>query len=325
MDWKNAQIGAGLGGGLGGIAGGLATLFGVGGSGGDKQRQQAVLAWQNLQAVDFDLSKIPPADLQVLQEIRPDLVEMILPMQSPEIQDSIQGRGAMVRGLGRLEQYAQEGLPAQERGAIMDAQRQLGGQIQMGQEAVMRDLGERGRLGAGDEAAARMIAAQTQSDLAGRQGRDLASLISQNRMGAAGQAASLGQALRAGDINLSQARAQQSERYNQAVADILNQGALANQAARQGAQAYNVGQRNEVLGIQKPLNVQQTAQANIANTNALRQMGYENKLEQLRGYSGALAGQANAEDIKRRNKLQAISSIGQGIGGIGGGILGGIL
>jgi gas vesicle protein len=322
VDVPGMQAGGGIGSSVGGIVGGIATLLGAGGSGGDRQRKKIVQAWEKLQAVDFDMSRIPEADLKMLATMAPDLVEMVLPLQTPEIQDSITGRGAQTRSLSYLERLRDEGMPLSERAAAQGAMRQVAGAAKGADEAVLQDLGQRGRLGSGDEASARLIAGQNASDLAGVLGQSLAVQGEQNRLAGAQGAANLGGAIRSGDVDVASRNAAQNERYNALVASILNTGNLANQQAKQQAQEYNVGTRQRV-GEEKALNRQATATQNIQYPNQLRQQSYDNELQKLRGYTGALAGQAQSEDEKRRAREQAIYSMGSGAGGIAGSIIGG--
>jgi hypothetical protein len=324
IDAGNVALGQAAGGGFGSLVGGVASLLGAGGKGGDRERKKAVQAWEKLKAVDFDLSQIPAPDLKVLQENRPDLVEMVLPLQTEDVQDSLGMRNAQMGSLSTYERLRDEGMPVAERGAVLGAQRAMSTQAQRADDAVIRDLAERGRMGGGDEAALRMLATQQQSDLAGQYGQQLAEQTEANRLAGAQGAAQLAGTIRGQDTDLALKNRAAKQNYNELVASILNSGAMANQAARQQSQAYNVGMKNQT-GIQKEILKTQTAQSNLANKNAMKQQGYDNELSRLKGYTGALTGVAESEDEKRKNRIKSIYDIGSGVGSTAGTIGGAVL
>lgn len=315
-----AGAGAGVGSSVGGILGGVGVLAGLGGPGGDKQRAQALKVWQDLQTANFDMRAIPPADLKVFAQEFPQTYNAVIQGQPQQVQDSQQGRAAEIQGLGRFNQIAQEGMPTAERLAAEDAQHGLQQQYQANQESVLSDLAQRGRLSGGDEIAARMAGAQGSQNLAAQMGSNLAQQSAQNRMFGAQQAAQMGSQLRGEDVALSGQNANIMNRFNELASQMNTQAAQYNAGAAERAQAANVATRQHV-GEANALGQYGTATENLNRQNALRQQGFNNQVTKTQGVSNALLQDAFARDQERRNKEQAIVGVGQGAGGLVGGLL----
>lgn len=312
-----AGLGGDVGGGLGGAAGGLLVLAGAGGKGGDRERKQALNVWKKLQLSSFDMRALSPPELQVFSTAFPELFQEVVAGSPPEIADSPEVRRVSIQNLQRLNQVAQEGLPTMERLAAEQAQRRVAQASGRAQEQVLRDLAERGRLGAGDELSARLAAQQQSQNLAAIQGSDLAQQAIANRVGATGQAAQLAEGIRAQDIGRRATQESLMARYNQMASELGTQRAMANAQARERAQMYNVGVKQHV-GEQNEQAKYQAALENLQRQNALRGASFGQSLAKTQGVSNALTDMANWKDQIRMNREKALVQTGQGIGQIGG-------
>lgn len=308
-----AGIGGDVGGGVGGLIGGIGVAAGLGGKGGDRERRQALQVWQKLQLSDFDMSALSPPELSVFAQAFPELYNEVIVGQSQQIQDSPEVRAVTVRSLQKLEQIGREGLPTSERLAAETAQRRVASAADRANDAVLRDMGERRRLGAGDEAAARLAANQGAQNLAAQQGADLAQQGFQNRVGATSEAAQIAGGLRGQDIGLRGQNASLMARFNEMSSMLGTERAQANAAARERAQQYNVGTRQHV-GEANEMNRYGAALENLQRQNALRGMSFGQRLAKTQGLAGQYTSMADWKDIQRMNREKAIVGAGQGAG-----------
>lgn len=324
FDVGGGQAGSSVGGGIGSLIGGPLVLAGLGGPSGQADRQKAVDAWEKLKLVNFDMREIPPEQIKVFAEIFPELYQAVLPLQPTQVQDSTEMRNVQLQSLAKLQQMAQEGLPTAERIAAQEAQRSVGAQAQRNQESVLQDLAQRGRLSAGDEIAARIAGNQGATNLAAQQGNDLAQMGTQNRLAGIQGAANLGGSIRSADINLRSQNADIINRFNEIVSALGTQQAQENAAAKGQANLYNA-QTAQHVGETNALAQTQAAQRNQEYQNTLRQQGYQNELDKLKGYTQQLDLLAAGQDLEKQNKDKAIMATAQGGGSLLGGGLGGLL
>lgn len=313
-------VGGDIGGGIGGVIGGIGVLAGLGGKGGDKERKLALKVWEDLKTANFDMRALSAPELQVFAEQFPELYNEVIVGQPQQVQDSPDVRAITVRSLGKLEEMSRIGLPTGERLAAETAQRRVASASDRANEAVLRDLAERHRLGAGDELAARLQANQGAQNLAAQQGSDLAQQAIQNRVGATSQAAQIAQGLRGQDIGLGTTNASLMARFNEMASQLGTQRAQENALARERAQAYNVGTKQHV-GEANAMNAYQTALENLQRQNALKHIGFQENLQKTTGLAGAYSDMANWKDIQRQNRERAIIGVGQGAGQAGGSFL----
>ena len=321
-DYQGAAAGSGIGGGVGSAAGGIAVLLGAGGKGGDAERKRALQVWEKLKAVNFDFREIPAPDLKVFATLYPQLYTAVLPLQPTQVKDSTEMRQVQLQSLAQLQRVAREGLPTAERVAAQEAQRSVGNEAERAQEAVLQDLAQRGRLSGGDEIAARIVGNQGATNLAAQQGADLAKLSSSNRLYGTQAAGDLAGGIRTADTNLAGRNADIINRFNEIVSQLGTEQAKSNAAAANAAGLYNA-QTKQNVGTQNALAGYDAATANLQRSNALKQQGYENELSKLKGLTFQLNDLAAQKDEERRNKIAAISGIGQGVGSLAGGAIGG--
>lgn len=314
--------GGDLGAGVGGLVGGVAVLAGLGGKGGDKQRKQALAVWQKLQLSDFNMASLSPPEIQLLGSVYPELYTEIVKGQPPEIQDSPDVRAVTVRSIQKLEEIGKSGLPTAERLAAETAQRRVAQASSNAQTQVLRDLSERGRLGAGDEISARLAANQASQNAGAMAGNELAMQGTQNRIGATMQAGEMASGLRGQDIARNTAQQSLMARYNELASSLATQRAQANAAERARAQTANAATRQHVGEANEQARYG-TALENLQRQNALRGVSFGQRLAKTQGVSNAYTGFADAEDEKRRNREQALMATGQGAGRAAGGGIGG--
>jgi hypothetical protein len=307
-------------GGAGKTIGGILNLAGVAGPGGEPQQKQAVNLFKKIQDPAFDYTQLTWQEIQNLATQYPQLFEAVVPEEFKQIVVSPETRNAQMKQLGLMEQTAAEGMPLQERIAAQRANESILGARRSADLGILSDLAQRGRLGAGDELAARMVGGQGAGVLAGELGRNLLLQQSQNRMGASQMAAGLAGNIRGQDVGLASQNAAIANRYNEIAANIRNEAAYrnalerarveaANAAARQTTQEKNVYGR---LGVQ---------QQNLAEKNRLLQQTFANQMAKAGGQAGQLQNLAQGRYAQQAAKAQGIESVAGGAGGFLGGVI----
>ena len=316
--------GAGAVGAVGGLVGNIAALAGAGGKGGEREWKQIAQAWKDLKLADYDFSKLPAPTLRVFAEYMPELYQEVVPDEVKIMADSPEMRGAQVRQLGGYEELARTGSSLQDRVAAQEAKEALAGQQKRGELNILRNLASRGALGSGDEIQARLVGNQGQTNLAAEMGRSLAADAAGRRIGAMGAAAGLAGDIRGQDLGVQRSNADIINAFNMNVSNIRNRARESNAMARERAQFGNVGMRQGV-GEQHVMNLYGNAVRNQDNFNRLTGQGFQDRVTKTTGYGNALADVAGAKDLRRKERLELLQSLGRGAGGaaIGGGNAGG--
>jgi len=309
-----------MGAGLGSFAGNLAVMAGGAGSGGENEMKLRVALWQKLQTPEFDPRDLSWEELQVLSQESPTLYQAIVPdevklaMDSPELQASQMG------SLGQMEQVAREGNPLADRLAAQQARGQVEGAARQGDQSILRDLAQRGRLGGGDEIQARLGASQNAQSLASQLGNQLQLNSQNNRMNAIGQANQMAGSMRAQNFGQSQANANILNNFNQMAANFQNQTAAANAARKTTAQANNAA-TTQRIGETNAMGRMSTEAQNLANRNALRQNVFNNDVTKIQGTTGTLGDLANTKYAEQAARAAAIRGVASGAGQAVGGAL----
>lgn len=312
--------GAYLGGSAGGGLGSLFGLLGLAGEGGEDRYRQAINVFATLSDPNFDARALTAPQLEVIREVAPQVYDAVIAQQVALPEDSPQVRGEQMAALQQLAQVRQEGLPIAERAAAQDQQRALASEYTRAQEAVLRNLAERGRLGSGTEVAARMVGNQGGSELARGMGSDLARQAVLNRLAAAYGAADVGGRLRSQDLALSESRSNTMNRFNEFVSNLQTQAARDAATARGAAEAYNVGNAQRVADT-NALAAYDVAQQNLNRRNDLEAQRANYALQRAAGQSGALGNLADLQERARSERILAIDRLGQSAGGLLGGLL----
>jgi len=311
-----ADSSAGLGAGLGAMAGGIANLAGLAGSGGEDQYKQIAKLWEKLQTSDFDMRSLSPPEMQMVAELFPVLREGITPDAAPQIADSQAMRQQQQLSLADMRDVANRGTTEIDRLSAREAQLGAGRALKANRDSTLANLAARGQLGQGDELAARMAsnagAANMQADMGAQMARDAA----MRRMSANESAAGMAGAIRGADVNTQAQNANLSSRFNELVYGVLNNAAAANQQAQQGAQAYNVGTRQD-LASQNTLNDYKTRLENLNRQNTLKDTLFGQEATKTGGQTGGLQQLGGYNDRKSAARAQGFVDLGQGIGSIG--------
>lgn len=320
-------VGGGIGGGIGGAISGIALLAGAAGEGGKPELKKILSLWEKLQEPDFDFSDLTAPELRVMAQATPETFEAQVPAEAALAQESPEIRARQLQALGGLGEIAEEGLPEADRLAAALAGRAVRGAQFAGTEESLRGLRRRGRLGAGAETQARAVGGRMSGQLAGEMGLDLQRVSLERRLQALRDYGGAAGAMRGQDIGLSESRAQALNRFNEFVASQRQQAGAYGAAARERAQAYNVGTAQRI-GEANPLLEYQTALQNINRQNQLQQQLFGARTTITGGQAGALGGLAQAgyaEQAARTANIRAIGSgAGQAIGGAFGGAAGGV-
>jgi hypothetical protein len=189
--------------------------------------------------------------------------------------------------LDMLSKMGAEGLTAEDRASLNAARRQVSGDEQARQAAILQNMAQRGVDSGGMELAARLSSSQAAADRAGQQSDNLMAMAQRRMLESLSQAGALGGNIRQQDYgeqsNLAQAR--------DAIAQFNTQQAAATQArniaARNAAQSTNLQDKQRI------------ADANVATRNAQQQ--YNRQLPQQTFNNQMQLGTAKAN-----------SAIGQG-------------
>ena len=305
--------GAGVGGGIGSAIGAIAVLAGAGGPSGKKYLRQLRNLVNAVELPPQDIRPLAAPQIQRLAEYFPELYDAqilqdpSIPLGSPEQRD--QQLGAQ-RYFGRV---AEEGLPLAERLRAEELQEGMARQASRNQQAVLRNLAERGRLSGGDEIASRIIANQQSADLAGTAGANLAQISAQNRMLGNQALSDISGRIRAQDVSEGQFGSSVQNRFNEFASSLMTQAAARNAEASQRAQVQNV-QRVHQVGDTNVGAAYQTALSNLNRLNRLNQSQFTNKLSKLGYQSTALKAMAEQQNAEQAAKENAIMGIGEGVG-----------
>ncbi len=300
--------GAGLGGAIGGIIA-MATDKGL-----PDEYKEIVQLWRNLQTPEFDMSDITPAQMRVVAELAPRTYETHIAGPVQLAQDSREGREAQLGSLRYLQQVQREGLPEADRIMAETAQRRMADEYSRANDALFANLKARGRLGGGDELAARVGLNQGAANLARDQGNALALEAVRRKFNAATGAGDLGSRVRGQDIALSQSNAGAMNRFNEFVSSLQTTANrhVAEEAAR--TDAWNAQNRQRIADTNEASRYAGQNE-NLNRRNRLIQAGYDNERARIAGLGGALGQLGYAKDAREAARQQNIRQIGQGIGG----------
>lgn len=321
-------LGAGIGGDLlgsvGGFAGNLAIMAGAAGKGGEDTIREIVNAWRNLKLADYDFRKLDPPTLKIFAEYIPELWEAEVPDDVKVAVDSPEMRAAQVRGVQRLEQVAQEGLPLEDRLATNRTMNAVARETGRDQANLRAELAARRGLSASDDLALQLKGQQGAAAARATMGSDLLRDSLARRYDAVRALPGVAGAVRGQDIDLSRTNANLINNFNMDVASMRNAAAAANAAARERAGFANASTRQRV-GEANVMNRYGNQVRNQEYGNQMRQQRFRDEVTRLGGLSDALGSKAEMEELRRQERAQAIRSLGKSTGqaaGGGAGLLG---
>lgn len=311
---------------LGSLGGGIGGLIGAAGAGegGRGTLNWIASLWKKLQTPNFDVRALSPPELKIFAEMAPETYNAVVPDEVKLATEGPEGRTAQLKSLNYLQGVQENGLPVSERIAADNAQRAMAQEAGREQANVLSGMAARGRAGGGTELAAALGGGQRQAELARGLGSDLTQQIINARLQAAGQVGTLASGMRAADIGASQYNAGSTNRFNEIVASGRMRAAADAAAARERAQGFNVGQRQNV-GEANVLNAYKNNVRNQEYPNTMAQQGFENQVKKLGGQTSALQNLAALQEGRRAERISAGQQIGAGVGGIGDVALGGLI
>jgi hypothetical protein len=314
-------MGAGdIAGGLGGAIGGLVAM-GTMGPNSTSTAKQALAVVEALKQQNYDFTKLSGQDLAVLQKFYPQMYNAVVPDDVKLALDSQQGRSGEVQALSGMQDIAQQGMGTADRLSAKIAGDEMGGQLQRNQNNITSDLAQRGRLGGGEEIAARMAGNAASSDYAAKYADKLAQASMARRMEALTGSSAMANRLRSGDINLSGRNADAINNFNMQRSQIQNAANLQNTQAANQAGMYNVqtGQNvaNANVGRRNAENWQ-----NKEREDSLKKNIDQFNMQKTGMLQGAWNNLGGAYDADNALKAQIGTGIGQGVGQAAGGAFG---
>lgn len=307
---------------IGGLVTGIYELAkGPGGKKEKKYLKEVRDLYKNMPLPKFEKLIAP----QLLQtgEITPEVYDAIIQGGPPQIAEDPALREAQLRGIMGMEQVAREGLPLRDRLMAQEAQRAVSGELRRADESVLRNLAQRGRAGGGTELAARLATQGRAAETARGMGSDLAQQSIANRLMALQAAPQMAGAARAQDLDRNAQLAAMQQRYNEFVSSQQTQAAANAARQRQGAQMYNLAERQRIADENKRAQYQ-TQQDRDRQQQAL----FGARMQKTGGVAGSLQNLGQLATQREAIRRQQIRNVGAGvddlIGQVGvGGLLGG--
>lgn len=300
---------------IGGIAGQAASSGARGEANNDAQMANNII--QEIQAAP-DISK--PLILQKYQQagiLTPAMQQTITAALPANITTDPRFKSAQMQALQQMQQRANTGLTQGDRAALNQAQLQAQGDTKSRLASIQQQMQQQGLSDSGTALAAKLAAAQGESNQMATNADQQAMMSQQAREQALGQLGQFGSQLQNQDFGqqLQQQQAQQQmQRFN-----IQNQ--LGVQAANVGAQ--NNAQAANLANAQNLSNMNVGGQNQEANNQLQRQMQQYNTnvgTDTLKANSyGNLAGWNNQLGAQQANASQ---QMGTGIGKVVGGAAG---
>lgn len=222
-------------------------------------------------------------------------------------------RAAQMEALQGLSEIGEAGLTPGDVAAMRSLQRQVAGQEQARQEAILQEMARRGVAGSGQELAARLQSSQSAADRASEEA---------NRMAQMAQARALEGITRAGSLG-GQIRGQEfGEQADVATArDAISRFNAANQQSvrQRNVQAQQQAQLRN-LQEQQRIAEQQTATKNLQQqyNKELIQQRFQNRMNRAAGAAGQYGGIAEDRSRAAQRTADMWAGIGRGVGtGIG--------
>ena len=288
----------------------------------DRAQQQAALeaGWAKLDQVGVppDLSKrILLQQFQQVGLLTPELEQMTNILGESKVsmitEDSTL-RNAQMDALRGLSQVSKEGMSAVGRLNLSDIRRDNAVESEAKRQQQLQSFAARGQGGSALEALSSQQASQAGAEEASRQGDREAAMASQNALSALSQAGQLGGTMRQTDFGIAEAKAGAADKFTFSRWNAENALQKANIAAMNQAQAYNLG------------NAQNISNMNTSQENTERQRMEQAKRDywndKLR-LAGAYSGQSTEQAAQAGKNADRTANQWAGIGsGVATGIAG---
>lgn len=308
----------GIGGGIGGLIGGIAVAAGAAGKGGERDIENALKAWQDLELSDFDFRSLSAPQLRLIGEYFPEAYDAVVPEEFKVI-DVAPTYQAERTALSQLQDVAETGEADIDRIQRLEIEDYLSGVQGRGQEDILRDLARRGQGGGGDALRARLTGSQQASQQASQLGRGAIADRAGRRLQAVRDVGAQAGAMSGRTLQREAANQQAQTAYNSLFANLKTDAARFGAEERGAAQAANLG-RAQYVGDANALNRYQQQLSDLERQNQLRSAGFGERLAQTSGVAGAYLTKAAAADRERDAKAAALVGTGRGLGQAGGGL-----
>lgn len=274
-------------------------------------RAQALGQFAGIEIPDIEDQELALLSPEYIGDYEPVLEEAVElgPSEMAGIEIDPRLQEAQMQALSQLSEIGEGGLTPGDVAAMRSMQRQVAGQEEARQNAILQEMARRGVGGSGLELAARMASSQGAADRASAQADELAQMAQARALQAITQAGSLGGQIRSqefGEQAQEAAAADAIARFN-----AQNQQAMRarNVQAQQQAQARNLAEKQRLAERDTATrNYQQEA------NKRLIQQQFENQLGLGSARAGQYAGQAQAADAAAARSGQMWAGIGQGVG-----------
>lgn len=313
-------IGAGAGiGAVGGLIGNLAVLGGAAGKGGERELEEAAQIWRDLELSNFDFTAIPPAKLRIVAEYMPQVYEALVPDEVKTISDSPELREAQIRGVQRMEQIGQEGLPLADKLAVDEISRGAAKEGERARMNALRTLGAKGQYSSADELMAALAGEQTAAESARSLGAGAIRESLARRPQAIAAAANMAGATRGQDADVQGRNAQIINAFNAMVANMRTQAGRDAAGSRERAGFANAGERQRIADTNTLGNVE-AARRNQEYGNLLKGEEFGQRVQKNTGLTGALGNLSRGKYAEQAAKAQSLRSLGGSAGGGAGGL-----
>lgn len=265
----------------------------------------------------FDMSQFTPEEYQIVGKYAPQAIPAIQEAAPQLVKQSaagLQGQDATLSALQQLMNTGRTGTDSQSQALIAQAQRQAQIQNQGQQESILDSLARRGGgVGSGLGFAQALSSQQGANQAASTSGTNAALAAYENRLNALKSAGSLGSQIQQNDMNLQGKNTDIINAFNQRMASMQNQNALANTNNINEAQRLNLGAAQNTAD-------QNVALRNnaVAQKNQLAQQQYNNAM----GKIGLQTGNMNASiQDKQSNTMNNNNAIQGAASGVSSGLL----
>lgn len=282
-DWDAIGAGSGILGGLGGLVGGI-----VGDESAEDARRRAEATWRSMGALYDGINPYVTAQGETAVGLGPSAMEGVVGEVDPATRSMQMQALRSLMGMGEAG-----GMDPQSRSDLMQSQAMAAREQRAQQGAIRNDFAARGRGGGGTELALRAAAGQQSANANAMAGVQAAGDARTRALQALASGAGLAGQVRGADY------AQAADRAG----------------ARDRVAEYNARNRQGVQG------------RNADRANDAQQRTFDNRMRRAGGQAGALQGQAGMQlDEAERRARQGYalgSAVGNTVGAVGGGFLGG--
>lgn len=260
----------------------------------------------------------------------PDTEKMKLALESPEVQgilapymqqaeqlqqsamEQVQTdprlRQAQMQALETLSKMGEQGLTAEDRAALNQARRQVAGDAQSQQNAILQSMAQRGAGGSGLELASRLAAQQQSADTSSQEADRIMAMAQRRMLEGVSSAGALGGQIRGQDYGEQTDLA----RARDAIAQF-------NAQQRAGVQAANIGQLNEAQ-MRNLMEKQRISEAGVQTRNMqqqynknLQQQDFQNRMSLAQAKANAQLGAAGNYQQQAQQTAGMWSGVGSGL------------